>query len=79
MDEIADALQACEDLGMSPERVGRSLGAHRPVFLALGSGPARFAADDLRAIAGKLRHAAAIFRLELECRVALHAGPPLKR
>ena len=75
MEEIADALWACEALGMSHERIGRSLGAYRPVFLALGSGPSRFAVDDLQAVAGKLRSAAAIFRLELECRVALHAGP----
>ena len=79
MDEIADALRACEELGMSPERIGHSLGAYRRAFLALGTGPRRFDVKDLQMIARRLRLAAALYLLDREGAVALHAGSRPKR
>ena len=71
----AAVIHAVRPLHTTTTGVGRSLGAHQSAFLALGSGPGRFDESDLRAIARKLRQATAIYRLELECAVALHAGP----
>ena len=74
MDEIADALRACEDASMSPERVGASLSDLRFAFLMLSGRSRQISEEDKRGVARQLRQTLTIWRLEQDCLAGSYAG-----
>ena len=78
MDEIANALRACEDAGMSPERVGGSLGDFRFAFLLLSGRSSQVSEKHKRSVARQLRQALVIWRLEQDCLAGRFANALLR-